>query len=74
MNINEKELVFDIFNSVGFYDMKKTKVLNSTRMRDASYNQPKTRTKLLNPFLPEVEKIEVSYEEISDNDLKGQGI
>ena len=74
LNNNGKELVFDITNSVGFFDMKHTKVLNSYRMRDASYNLPKTRTKLLNPLLPELENFEDSYEEISDNDLKGQGI
>ena len=71
----EKETVFDTLNIVGFYDMKHTKQLNSTRMKNASYNLPKTITKNLNPPLTEIENIKDSYEEeISDNDLGGQGI
>ena len=42
MNNNEKETVFDIYNNVGFMDMKHTKGLNSARMRDALCNNPKT--------------------------------
>ena len=43
-------------------------------MKDASYNQPKTLPKILNSPLPAIEYIEDSYEEISDNDLDGQGV
>ena len=41
---------------------------NSDRMKDALYNLPKTKAKILNPPLPAIENIEDSYEEISDND------
>ena len=54
--------------------MKDTKSLNSARMRDALYNLPKTKTKIFNPPFSEIEIIEDSHEEISDNDLEGQGI
>ena len=74
MNINEKETVFDIYNSVGFYDIKHTKGLNSTRIKGALYNLPKTIPNILNPPLPAIENIENSFEETADNDLEGQGI
>ena len=74
MNTSDKERVFDLLNKVGFYDMKHTKGLNSARMKDALYILPKTIPKILNPPLAEIENIEDSNEELSDNDLEGQGI
>ena len=53
--------------------MKHTKRLNPARMKDALHNLPKTIAKILYPPLPEIESIEDFYEEISDNDLEGQG-
>ena len=53
--------------------MKHIKRLNSARMKDVLQNLPKTITKFLNPLLPEIENLEDSYEEISDNDLEDQG-
>ena len=42
-------------------------------MKDALYNLPKTILKILNLPLAAIGNIEDSYEEISDNDLGGQG-
>ena len=70
----ELETVFDILDNVGFFDMKHTKVLITTRLKVALYLLPKTITKILNHSSPAIEIIEISYEEISDIDLEGQGI
>ena len=44
-------------------------------MKDALHNLPKTIAKFLYLLLPEIENIEDFYgEEISDNNLEGQGI
>ena len=43
---NEKETVIDIIDNVGFYDMKHTKGLNSSRMKDALYCLPKAKDKI----------------------------
>ena len=73
MNTNEKKTVFDILNNVGFYDMKHKKGLNSARRKDALYNLPQTIPKIRNALLPASENKELSYEEISDDHLEGQG-
>ena len=70
----KKETVYDILNDVRFYDLKHTKGLISARLKDALYNLPKLITNCLNPPLPAIEDIKDSFEEISDNDLQGQGI
>ena len=70
--MNEKETVFGLLNNVGFYDMKQTKGLKSSRLKDVLCNLPKTISKILNPLLPEIETIQDFYEEISDNDLERQ--
>ena len=62
-----------ILNNDGFYDVKHTKALNSARMKDVSYNLPKRIPEFLNPPLALIRNIKDSYEEISDNDLEGQG-
>ena len=74
MDNGEKETAFDILNKVGFFNMKHTKRLSSARMKDALYNLPKTKTKIINSPLTAIEDIGDSYEETSDNDLEGQGI
>ena len=43
-------------------------------MKNALDILPTTTPKILNLLLPALENIEDSYEEISDNDLEGQGI
>ena len=74
LNRKEKETVFMILKKVGFYELKHIKALNSARKKDVLHKLPKTFTKILNPFLPEVENVEDSFEKISDNDLEGQGV
>ena len=70
----KKQYLIYLINTVGFYDMKHTKGFDSARMKDALYDLPKTIATVLNPTLPEIGNIEDSFEEISDNDLEGQGI
>ena len=43
-------------------------------MKDAFYILPKAITRIRNPPLPTIENIEDSYEEVSDDDLEGQGL
>ena len=47
--------------------------LKSARMRDTLYNLPKAIAKIRNPPLAPIEKIEDSYEDVSNN-LEGQGV
>ena len=42
-------------------------------MKDALYNLPKTKPKILNPPLAAIGNTEDSHEEIPDIDLEGQG-
>ena len=74
MKKNEKQTVFGLLINVGFFDMKQTKGLNSAWMKNALDNLPETTPKILNLLLRALEIIEDSYEEISDNDLEGEGI
>ena len=64
----EKETVFDILKSVGFYDDIPRVGSKAARMQDALYNLPKVIAKIRNPSLPTIENIE------SSSDLEGQGI
>ena len=64
----EKETVFDILKSVGFYDNIPRAGLKAARMQDALYKLPKVIAKIRNPSLPTIENIE------SSSDLEGQGV
>ena len=59
--------MFNIFENVGFYHNIRKRGLKSARMRDALYNLPKEKAKFRIHPLP-------SIEDISDEDLKGQGV
>ena len=48
---DEKETVFDILNIVGFYDMRHTKGVKSTRMKDSLKYLPKVIQRTRNPLL-----------------------
>ena len=70
MNNNEKEIVYDMLNSVGFYGFIPTKGLKSARMQVVVKALPKAVQKIQNRLLPAIEKVEESSEEISDMDWK----
>ena len=64
----EKETVFEIHKSVGFYDNITRVGIKAAKMRDALYNLPNVIDKIRNPSLPTIENIE------SSSDLEGQGV
>ena len=68
----KKNSMVKIIN-VGFYDMTDTKGLNLARMKDALHTLPKIITEIVNPS-GEIENLEDFCEEISDNDVEGQGV
>ena len=68
MDDEDKLTIYDILKNTGFYSMKHTKGLNSTRHKDAFYNLPKAIDKIRNPPLPSIENVE------SSSDLEGQGV
>ena len=70
---NEKETVYNMLNSVGFYDIISTKGLKSAKMQVVIEVLPKVIQKNRHPPLPTIENVEYSYEEVSD-DLEGQEI
>ena len=64
----EKERVFDILETVGFYDNIPKISFNSARMKDVLYNLPKVIDNHQNSPLPTIKSVEDS------SDLEGQGI
>ena len=66
MDDEDNLTVYDILKNTGFYSMRHTKGLNSTRMKDALYNLPKEIAKIRNPALPAIENE-------ADN-LQGEGV
>ena len=64
----EKETVYDILKSVGFYDVIPRVGLKAARMQDALYKLLIAIDEIRYPSLPTIENIE------SSSDLEGQGI
>ena len=74
MDSNEKETVDYMLNIVVFFENIPTKGLKSARMEDVIKVLPNLTQKTRNPTLPTIENMENSYEEVSNDDLEGQGI
>ena len=70
---NEEETLYDLLNSVGFYDNIPTRGLKSARMQDVIKVLPKIIEKIHNLHLPTTENVEDFYGEVSSY-LEGQGI
>ena len=66
MDEEDKSTVYDILKSTGFYSIKHTKDLKSTRMRDALFNLPKEIAKIRNPPPPAIEN--------ESDDLQREGV
>ena len=67
MDDEDKIIVYDILNDLGFYSKRHTKgTKNSKRIKDAFYNRPNVVAKFRNPPLPAIENTE-------DN-LQGEGV
>ena len=66
MDDEDESIVYDILKHTGFYSMKHTKGLNSTRMRDALYSTYQKNSQNSKSPLPAIENA-------SDN-LKGEGV
>ena len=62
----EKETVYDILKSVGFYDNIPRVGLKAARMQDALYNLPEIVDKIRKPFLPTIEN--------ESDDLQEEGV
>ena len=67
LNKRDKITVYSILKDVGLYDLDHIIVLKSARMKYALKYLPKA----IGRILPAIEKIEDSFEEVSD-DLEGQ--
>ena len=72
MDDEDKSTVYDILKIIEFYTKTHREGLNSARLKDALYNQPKTIDKLRNPPLPAIGNVEDSYEEVSE-ELEAEG-
>ena len=66
MDDEDKLTIYDILKNIGFYSIKRTKGLNSARLKDALNNLPREIDKIRNPPLLEIENE-------SDN-LQGEGV
>ena len=70
MNDEDKSTVYVILQITGFHSMRRKKGLNSARMKDALYNNPKAIAKIRNSSLPAIQNVENSFEELFDDNLE----